>query len=171
MPPHAAMASPQSKSKDGNEKMPKNIITISSKIVHGVLRQIGSPHAQPRPVQMQRPSQPKKDIVDRVTHEAGMVVPPDLKKCNCKNSRCLKLYCDCFRARVFCQVSFSFSSLLKYLFRFILFSSCRIVIVMDVRMSLRMPTRSTLPSNTSLREIRPPSAPNSNLKAFLARYN
>ena len=25
------------------------------------------------------------------------------KKCNCKNSKCLKLYCDCFSAGVMCD--------------------------------------------------------------------
>lgn len=34
---------------------------------------------------------------------AAMHAPQRRKPCNCKNSRCLKLYCECFAAGVYCE--------------------------------------------------------------------
>uniref|UniRef100_A0A6B2LAB0 CRC domain-containing protein n=1 Tax=Arcella intermedia TaxID=1963864 RepID=A0A6B2LAB0_9EUKA len=52
------------------------------------------------------PSQPhaaKKAVLSfRVPHTEG-IPPQSLRQCNCKNSKCLKLYCECFRARMFCK--------------------------------------------------------------------
>ena len=33
----------------------------------------------------------------------GPGAPQRRKPCNCKNSRCLKLYCECFAAGVYCE--------------------------------------------------------------------
>jgi hypothetical protein len=33
----------------------------------------------------------------------GQGLPARRKPCNCKNSRCLKLYCECFAAGVYCE--------------------------------------------------------------------
>ncbi|KAL5208758.1 hypothetical protein ABZP36_033193 [Zizania latifolia] len=41
---------------------------------------------------------PAKPVV-----EVKNVTPKKRKHCNCKNSRCLKLYCECFATRVYCD--------------------------------------------------------------------
>lgn len=30
-------------------------------------------------------------------------LPGPSKHCNCKNSKCIKLYCECYQANVFCD--------------------------------------------------------------------
>lgn len=37
------------------------------------------------------------------TRGGGNQAPPSKKHCNCKNSRCLKLYCECFASGRYCD--------------------------------------------------------------------
>lgn len=48
-----------------------------------------------------KPSVPKDENFSQLITK--LIKPQEpCKKCNCKNSQCLKLYCECFRARRFC---------------------------------------------------------------------
>ncbi|XP_051151135.1 protein tesmin/TSO1-like CXC 5 [Andrographis paniculata] len=40
---------------------------------------------------------------ERTTSEQGDATPKKQKQCNCRNSRCLKLYCECFASGVYCD--------------------------------------------------------------------
>ena len=49
-------------------------------------------------------------IVSQGNSIAQLFVCRPPKKCNCKKSRCLKLYCDCFAAGQYCKHSCSCQS-------------------------------------------------------------
>ena len=42
-----------------------------------------------------------------VQNAVDFIAPPGSLRCNCKKSRCLKLYCDCFKANTYCGVGCS----------------------------------------------------------------
>jgi hypothetical protein len=51
--------------------------------------------------------------------EGGMgqaPAPGRRKPCNCKNSKCLKLYCECFAAGVYCEVCLCLCNVYTYMF-------------------------------------------------------
>jgi hypothetical protein len=48
-----------------------------------------------------KPLSPKKNI-NPLTLQSVPYIPIRKSNCNCKNSKCLKLYCDCFRNQRFC---------------------------------------------------------------------
>ncbi|KAG6551091.1 hypothetical protein Mapa_007326 [Marchantia paleacea] len=56
--------------------------------VNSPARKHGSPRAGPRP---------------RAVFEPKDGTPKKCKQCNCKNSRCLKLYCECFASGTYCD--------------------------------------------------------------------
>eukprot|EP00011_Vannellida_sp_DIVA3-517-6-12_P005768 CAMPEP_0114613640 /NCGR_PEP_ID=MMETSP0168-20121206/5237_1 /TAXON_ID=95228 ORGANISM="Vannella sp., Strain DIVA3 517/6/12" /NCGR_SAMPLE_ID=MMETSP0168 /ASSEMBLY_ACC=CAM_ASM_000044 /LENGTH=462 /DNA_ID=CAMNT_0001824653 /DNA_START=105 /DNA_END=1493 /DNA_ORIENTATION=+ len=46
----------------------------------------------------------KRDQPEPAELSAGLAAPPQQRRrCNCKNSKCLKLYCECFAARMYCD--------------------------------------------------------------------
>ncbi|KAF0933737.1 hypothetical protein E2562_019213 [Oryza meyeriana var. granulata] len=61
------------------------------------------------PVQQQKPAVPSTRpwpvafTPPKPAVEVKNVSPKKRKHCNCKNSQCLKLYCECFAARVYCN--------------------------------------------------------------------
>ncbi|XP_031256609.1 protein tesmin/TSO1-like CXC 5 [Pistacia vera] len=66
-------------------------------------------HRIPHPVQklqMPTPHMAKQESPrsqPRGNNEAKDGTPKKHKQCNCRNSRCLKLYCECFAAGIFCD--------------------------------------------------------------------
>ncbi|GLT25449.1 hypothetical protein SLA2020_005760 [Shorea laevis] len=67
-------------------------------------------HRTPHPVQKLSPQQtfqlgkqesPQSRLHSSVDAKDG--TPKKQKQCNCKNSRCLKLYCECFAAGIYCD--------------------------------------------------------------------
>lgn len=56
--------------------------------------------AQGKPVESKTTFAPKDKENET---QAKTVVPPKRNPCNCKKSRCLKLYCECFSAELFCD--------------------------------------------------------------------
>lgn len=55
-----------------------------------------------RPTTIKAGSPPKASEI-RPTFESKEGTPKKCKQCNCKNSRCLKLYCECFAAGIYCD--------------------------------------------------------------------
>eukprot|EP00250_Pteridium_aquilinum_P034489 c7661_g1_i1 orf=2-604(-) len=55
-----------------------------------------------RPVTI-KPSSPSRAPRMRPTFESKEGTPKKCKQCNCKNSRCLKLYCECFASGTYCD--------------------------------------------------------------------
>ncbi|XP_022750181.1 protein tesmin/TSO1-like CXC 5 [Durio zibethinus] len=72
-------------------------------------QQVAMVHRVPYPVQklplptFQLSKQESPSSRSRLDAEAKDGTPKKQKQCNCKNSRCLKLYCECFAAGVFCN--------------------------------------------------------------------
>ena len=67
---------------------------------------------QHKPMYMAHRNPPDGNSIRRQHHnvippsagkENGKKEPPKRSPCNCKKSRCLKLYCECFAAERFCQ--------------------------------------------------------------------
>lgn len=63
------------------------------------------PHQQPKPVAQVQPPMPVRSWPMVFTPSTKPVVETSKKKkhCNCKNSQCLKLYCECFAAGDYCD--------------------------------------------------------------------
>lgn len=55
-----------------------------------------------RPPTIKAGSPPKASEI-RPAFESKEGTPKKCKQCNCKNSRCLKLYCECFAAGIYCD--------------------------------------------------------------------
>ncbi|KAH7301993.1 hypothetical protein KP509_23G051600 [Ceratopteris richardii] len=58
--------------------------------------------ASVQPVNMKNLSPPRAPRM-RSTFESKDGTPKKCKQCNCKNSRCLKLYCECFASGTYCD--------------------------------------------------------------------
>ncbi|KAG5559328.1 hypothetical protein RHGRI_009015 [Rhododendron griersonianum] len=58
------------------------------------------PQPQPQP-QLLKPESPK--TLARKNVEAKDGTPKKQKQCNCKHSKCLKLYCECFASGIYCD--------------------------------------------------------------------
>lgn len=56
--------------------------------------------ADTTPNNSERKKKIKKKFYIRETHSA--LKKKKSKSCNCKNSKCLKLYCECFRNKGYC---------------------------------------------------------------------
>ena len=54
--------------------------------------------AAPKPAKPAAPAEPAEPPQPRYREDGSLV-----KSCNCRKSKCLKLYCDCFAANVFCS--------------------------------------------------------------------
>ncbi|KAK4768958.1 hypothetical protein SAY86_027108 [Trapa natans] len=76
------------------------------------IQQIKSPFLLPRiPYPVQKPLSPvaqdlKQDSPvsrTRFSDEVKDGTPKKQKRCNCKSSRCLKLYCECYAAGIYCE--------------------------------------------------------------------
>ncbi|XP_022731706.1 protein tesmin/TSO1-like CXC 5 [Durio zibethinus] len=73
------------------------------------LPQVGVVHRVPHPVQklplatFQLSKQESPRSRSRAHAEAKDGTPKKQKQCNCKNSRCLKLYCECFASGIYCN--------------------------------------------------------------------
>ncbi|KAJ8751236.1 hypothetical protein K2173_016417 [Erythroxylum novogranatense] len=61
------------------------------------------PHRIPHPVQKLPLPQESPVSRPRSNIEVKDCTPKKAKQCNCKHSRCLKLYCECFTASVYCN--------------------------------------------------------------------
>ncbi|XVF35465.1 hypothetical protein REPUB_Repub18cG0148300 [Reevesia pubescens] len=73
------------------------------------LHQVAVVHRVPHPVQklplptFQMSKQDSPRSRPRAHAEAKDGTPKKQKQCNCKNSRCLKLYCECFASGIYCN--------------------------------------------------------------------
>ncbi|ERM98621.1 hypothetical protein AMTRI_Chr05g66610 [Amborella trichopoda] len=52
---------------------------------------------------LQKPESPRAPPRPRTPFDAKDCTPKKPKQCNCKNSKCLKLYCECFASGVYCD--------------------------------------------------------------------
>lgn len=59
------------------------------------------PHTAHPPVRVVKPDSPKSR--PRANPEVKDATPKKQKQCNCKHSRCLKLYCECFASGIYCD--------------------------------------------------------------------
>ncbi|XP_059433207.1 protein tesmin/TSO1-like CXC 5 isoform X2 [Corylus avellana] len=59
------------------------------------------PHTSHPPVRVVKPDSPKSR--PRSNSEVKDATPKKQKQCNCKHSRCLKLYCECFASGIYCD--------------------------------------------------------------------
>ncbi|GAV90265.1 CXC domain-containing protein [Cephalotus follicularis] len=59
--------------------------------------------SQSQSQQPRSPPAPALPVPLRTTIEVKNGTPKKQKQCNCRNSRCLKLYCECFAAGIYCD--------------------------------------------------------------------
>uniref|UniRef100_A0A5B7A2I4 CRC domain-containing protein n=1 Tax=Davidia involucrata TaxID=16924 RepID=A0A5B7A2I4_DAVIN len=84
-----------------SQPQPKKVASVVAPVAHPVQPQ---PRLtlQPRPaLQVFKTESPKSR--QRCNIEVKDGTPKKQKQCNCKNSRCLKLYCECFASGIYCD--------------------------------------------------------------------
>ncbi|XVF89197.1 hypothetical protein PTKIN_Ptkin19aG0110900 [Pterospermum kingtungense] len=103
-PPQTVQSPPQPQLKPQSPPMP----TVQTRPPPPP-QQVTVVHRVPHPVQklplptFQLSKQQSPRSRTRVPAEAKDGTPKKPKQCNCKNSRCLKLYCECFAAGIYCN--------------------------------------------------------------------
>ncbi|KAG2718425.1 hypothetical protein I3843_03G212400 [Carya illinoinensis] len=81
-------------------------VTVASQtqphmMVMPVMAQPPPPHAAHPPLRVVKPESPKSK--PRPNSDVKDGTPKKQKQCNCKHSRCLKLYCECFASGIYCD--------------------------------------------------------------------
>ncbi|KAL3500551.1 hypothetical protein ACH5RR_039644 [Cinchona calisaya] len=80
---------------------PARILQHRRKPTVPVVMRLAHPVRQPTTRQVNKQDSPK--LQERNTVELKDASPKKQKQCNCKNSRCLKLYCECFASGIYCK--------------------------------------------------------------------